>query len=303
MKKLIAILLVALLTLGMTSAIFAAGEPVYMDATATNNTVTITKKLTANGPEDVTVAYPGDTLAFTAGAGTVTESTLEGTTAPALPAIPSVTVNEGATSATITVTLPAFSAVGIYTYEITETDTNVAGVTYRTDAIKLVLTVVENDGKKVVAAVHCEATGETKTDEFENVYNAGSLKVSKTVAGNFGEKDKEWTFTVKFTAPSGDTVNSTIAYGDNKTIAAGWDGSKEVEVVLKDGESIQFDNVPAGVTYTVTEKEAGLNEKIMVCDLHINNCQKELNDVVFKLDRTILDNLLIISSWAFESNI
>ena len=58
-------------------------------------------------------------------------------------------------------------------------------------------------------------------------------------------------------------------------------------------KNIKFLEEKNDILATVTEKEAGLNEKIMVCDLHINNCQKELNDVVFKLDRTILDNLLI----------
>ncbi len=255
MKKLLSIALVLVLVLSLGATAFAANGATY-DATLTSNTITITKTLTANGPEGTQFKYPGDTLQFTASAGVVTEAT-EGTTAPALPAIENVTVAEGATSATITVKLPAFTTVGVYTYEITETDTNVAGVTYRTDAIKLVLTVIEQDGKKVVAAVHCEAQGETKTDTFENIFDAGSLKVSKTVTGNLGDKQKDWNFKVTFTAPTGDTVNSSITCTDSeKNIAAGWTGSKEVEFVLKHNESIQFDNIPAGVTYTVAETEA-----------------------------------------------
>ncbi len=259
MKKFIAILLATLLTLGMMSAAFAANGQTY-DASLETNEITITKTLTAKGPSGTTVKFPADTLKFTASAGTVTNATT-GVTAPTLPAIADVAVTEGATSAAITVKLPKFDNVGVYTYEITETDTGVAGVTYRTDKIVLVLTVVEQEGKRVIAAVHCETPVDTnnangnKSDTFENVYNAGSLKLTKTVTGNFGETDKEWNFTVKFTAPTGDTVNSTISYGD-QTIAAGWTGSKEVSVKLKHNESIQFDNIPAGVTYEITEAEA-----------------------------------------------
>ena len=58
-------------------------------------------------------------------------------------------------------------------------------------------------------------------------------------------------------------------------------------------KTIKFIEEKNGILSTVSEKEANLNEKIMVNDLHINNCQKELNDAVFKYDRAILDNLLI----------
>ena len=265
MKKLVSVLLVLVLVLSL--GISALAVETQYDASKDDNVVTITKTLTANGPEGTTVQYPGDTLTFTASAGTVTNATA-GTTAPALPAIPSVTVAEGDATATINVTLPVFTTVGVYTYTITENDTNVAGVTYHTDAITLVLTVIDQDGKKVVAAVHCEAAGQdgfdsttygqgTKTDVFENIYNAGSLNVSKTVAGNFGDKEKEFNFTVTFTAPSGDTVNSTITYGTNTIAPSAWsEGTASASITLKHGESVQFDNVPAGVTYKVVEAEA-----------------------------------------------
>lgn len=264
MKKLFAILLAAMMVLSMTTIAFANGEE--YDAGVETNEITITKTLKANGPDGTTVKYPADVLQFTAANGTVTDARA-GVTAPALPPIDNVTVTEGATSVAIKVKLPKFDNVGVYTYEITETDTNVAGVIYRTETIKLVLTVVEQNGKKVIAAVHCETpfdannANKTKSDTFENVFNAGSLKVSKQVTGNYGEREKDFHFTVKFSAPSGDTVNSTIKYGGDETtepetIAPGWTGDKEVEITLQHNQSIQFDNIPAGVTYTVVEAEA-----------------------------------------------
>ena len=58
-------------------------------------------------------------------------------------------------------------------------------------------------------------------------------------------------------------------------------------------KTIKFIEEKNSILSTISEKEANLNEKIMVNDLHINNCQKELNDAIFKYDRAILDNLLI----------
>ena len=56
---------------------------------------------------------------------------------------------------------------------------------------------------------------------------------------------------------------------------------------------IKFIEEKNKILSTLTEKETILNEKIMVNDLHINNCQKDLNDAIFKYDRAILNNLLI----------
>ena len=43
----------------------------------------------------------------------------------------------------------------------------------------------------------------------------------------------------------------------------------------------------------VNEKNSEIKNQLMVIDLHLNNCQKELNDACFKYDRVIVDNLLI----------
>ena len=58
-------------------------------------------------------------------------------------------------------------------------------------------------------------------------------------------------------------------------------------------KNIRFIEEKNKILSSISEKENNLNEKIMVNDLHINNCKKELNDAVFKYDRAILDNLLI----------
>lgn len=183
----------------------------------------------------------------------------------AVPTIANVTYSAGeagSSTATkdITITLPSYSAVGVYHYEFTEVAGVTAGVDYRSDVIKLVVTVIEQNGQKRVAAVHTESTG-SKSDVFTNTYSAGSLTVGKTVAGFFGDQNTKFNMTVTFKAPDNQTVKSDITVGTGETkqtvVAAGegWTGEKTYSFALAHGETITFDNIPYGVTYTVAEDD------------------------------------------------
>ena len=262
MKKFLSLALALVLVLSMSTVAFAAEgeETTYTDM----STVTLTKeyKLTNAG-----TTSPAETFAFSALTCTnVTDAADSVTTTNApVPTIASVSYTAGEAGGenakkNITITLPTYTSVGIYTYTFTETDGGTAGVTYRSDAITLVVTVIEQDGKVRVAAVHTEGEGEAKSGEFNNEYSAGSLSVKKTVTGIMGDQQKEFTVKVTFTAPEGDSVREAITYVDGtetKTIAAGegWTGSKEVEITLKHDETVTFTNIPYGVTYTVVEND------------------------------------------------
>lgn len=262
MKKILSLALALVLVLSMSTVAFAAEgeETTYTDM----STVTLTKeyKLTNAG-----TTSPAETFAFSALTCTnVTDAADSVTTTNApVPTIVSVSYTSGEAGGenakkNITITLPTYTSVGIYTYTFTETDGGTAGVTYRSDAITLVVTVIEQDGKVRVAAVHTEGEGEAKSGEFNNEYSAGSLSVKKTVTGIMGDQEKEFTVKVTFTAPEGDSVREAITYVDGtetKTIAAGegWTGSKEVEITLKHDETVTFTNIPYGVTYTVVEND------------------------------------------------
>lgn len=262
MKKLISLALALVLVLSMSTVAFAAegDEAAYTDM----STVTLTKeyKLTNAG-----TTSPAETFAFSALTCTNVTDAADGvTTANApVPTIDSVSYTAGEAGGenakkNITITLPTYNSVGIYTYTFTEFDGGTAGVSYRSDAITLVVTVIEQDGKVRVAAVHTEGDGEAKSGAFNNVYSAGSLSVKKTVTGIMGDREKEFTVKVSFTAPEGDTVREAITYVDGaetKTINAGegWTGSKEVEITLKHDETVTFTNIPYGVTYNVVEND------------------------------------------------
>lgn len=226
------------------------------------STVTVTKeyKLTNTG-----TTSPAETFTFSALTCTdVRDAGVGVTTANApVPTIASVTYAAGEAGSatakkTIAITLPTYTAVGIYTYTFTENDGKTAGVTYRSGAIELVVTVIEQNGKVRVAAVHTEGEGEEKSGEFNNEYSAGSLTVGKTVTGIMGDQQKEFTVKVTFTAPEGDTVREAISYTDGtetETIAAGWNTTAEATITLKHNETVTFTNIPYGVTYTVVEDD------------------------------------------------
>lgn len=274
MKKFLAIILAVVLMLSLSVVAFAdtqTGNTTADDTMPANqqNTVEITKtyKLTNAG-----TVSPAETVAFTFSKKGVTNAAT-GITLDNMPNLVSVVLADYAQGAATTagftsklvVTLPAYTGVGVYEYEIVETDGNMAGVTYGANAtpIKLVVTVTQGtNGLLEIAAIHTEGSNSTtKTDTFTNEYSAGSLAVSKTVTGNMGDKTKFFDITVTLVAPEGDTVGADIGISggsntENATsIAKGWTGTKSVTLKLKDGETVTLSNIPYGVTYTVTEAD------------------------------------------------
>jgi pilin isopeptide linkage protein len=231
-------------------ALAADAQATYTD----QGTVNITKSYELEGQG----VSPEETFTVTQdGAGTVSDS--DATTAPALTNISTVTFAKGAAGSDnktqdFAVTLPEYSKVGIYSYNLKETVGNTAGVTYRTDYIKLVVTVIEQNGLVRVAAVHCENEGGKKTSSFaDNKYSAGELDVKKTVEGNLGDKKKEFKFTVTFNAPADKSWTRDITV-DGGASDLKWDGNTAT-FTLSDGDTAKFKNVPAGVTYTVDEDD------------------------------------------------
>lgn len=271
MKKLLSTILTFVLVLSMTTVAFAADDKEYKDM----STVTLSKTYKL---ENADTTSPEETFTFSKLTCTsVTDAAADVTTDNApVPTIASVYYEKGEAGSetatkNITITLPTYTSVGVYTYTFKENDGGTAGVTYRDAEIKLVVTVIEQNGKVRVAAVHTEGSEEGKSNSFDNKYSAGSLAVAKKVEGNLGVTTKDFIMKVTFTAPDGDTVESDISYTDNdyndetnddKTIAptawtTGTDGKARatVEIELRHGETVTFKNIPYGVTYEVVEAD------------------------------------------------
>ena len=239
--------------------------PTYEDM----ESVTITKnyELTNGG-----TISPAETFHFTIERDDVTDAS-DGITSAnmPMPTIGTVTYAAGEAgsntkSKLITIDLPTYESVGVYTYIIHEVAGTSAGVTYYGDDILLRVTVIEQDGKIRVAAVHTEdpeATGDDKKDSFDNIYSAGELDIHKDVEGTLGDKNQYFEFTVSLTGDEGKT------YAESYAVTGGSGNTSNptsVEVVpgetrsytfyLKDGDTMKIENLPYGVDYTVTETPA-----------------------------------------------
>ena len=210
---------------------------------------------------------PAETFSFDIEADNVTDASEGIDAADYMPIVGDVTYAQGeAGSASktkkIEIKLPEYDSVGVYTYIIHEAAGNSAGVTYYGDAILLRVTVIEQDGKLRIAAVHTEdpeSTGEGKKDDFDNLYSAGELEVHKDVEGIMGNKDKYFKFTVQLTGEEGKTYQDSYAitggsYDANPTSIKIKPGeTTEATFYLKDDDTIHIENLPYGVEYKVSE--------------------------------------------------
>lgn len=211
---------------------------------------------------------PAETFSFDIEADNVTDAsddiTPENMPTPTIGTVSYRRGEAGSTTKTkeIKIDLPKYDSVGVYTYIIHEAAGGSAGVTYYGDAILLRVTVIEQDGKLRIAAVHTEdpeSTGEGKKDDFDNLYSAGELEVHKDVEGIMGNKDKYFEFRVQLTGEEGKTYQDSYAitggsYDANPTSIKIRPGeTTEATFYLKDDDTIHIENLPYGVEYKVSE--------------------------------------------------
>lgn len=211
---------------------------------------------------------PAETFSFDIEADNVTDAsddiTPENMPTPTIGTVSYAQGEAGSASKTkkIEIKLPEYDSVGVYTYIIHEVAGNSAGVTYYGDAILLRVTVIEQDGKLRIAAVHTEdpeSTGEGKKDDFDNLYSAGKLEVHKDVEGIMGNKEKYFEFRVQLTGEEGKTYQDSYAitggsYDANPTSIKIRPGeTTEATFYLKDDDTIHIENLPYGVEYKVSE--------------------------------------------------
>lgn len=260
-EKLLAGVLSISLAMGVSvMPAFAASGETYADM----DSVVIKKNYELANTDTIS---PEETFTFTIDPVTVTDASEGIEAADYRPIVGDVTYAQGeAGSASktkkIEIKLPEYDSVGVYTYIIHEVEGNSAGVTYYGDAILLRVTVIEQDGKLRIAAVHTEdpeSTGEGKKDDFDNFYSAGKLEVHKDVEGIMGNKDKYFKFTVQLTGEEGKTYQDSYAITggsydanpDSIKIRPG--ETTEATFYLKDDDTIHIENLPYGVEYKVSE--------------------------------------------------
>lgn len=150
-----------------------------------------------------------------------------------------------------------FDKVGVYRYTVEETNGNTNNVEY--DKTKYTVDIFVDTDLDIMAVVATVAGQSEKTPiKFTNSFASDSLKVSKNVVGNFGEKDRDFEFSVLIesndTLKDGTKINAYIIKNDSTkediTITVG----SSFDFKLKHGESLQIDELHIGTEYTVTEK-------------------------------------------------
>ncbi|MCI6274330.1 MAG: hypothetical protein MSA61_02365 [Coriobacteriaceae bacterium] len=178
----------------------------------------------------------------------------------------------------------AFAHAGVYAWTIRENATaNGSGIgAFQDDAqaYTLIATVVNGDNGlefssfEIVRGEATSVTNTNKTDKiaFDNKYtettleNGADLTITKVVAGNQGDKSKQFEFTVTFAAPSvlpkGQTaaqaLNAITATANGATdiqFADAADGATTRTITFKaaDAKGVTFSNVLVGTTYSVQE--------------------------------------------------
>lgn len=278
MKKLISLALALVMILSLATVAFAdtgdEEEPVQTPTPVQDAAITFNKQYKVNAG-----VAPAATFDFTV-IGTGYKG-FEDDEAKTLESYPSITASSvkfadkdsnsndlstftttGVGTSTLTLDVDNFN-LGYYYYDIKETAGNLAGVTYASNTVKLVLMVVREDNaetKHYYAYLTDENRNKLGADDnaFVNEYNAGSLKVSKTITGTAANTSRTFTFTITFTAPTGTSWTRNVipeTTGDN----GAWDTTDTLKytVDLSNNEYVQFPNLPAGTTYTVTEAADG----------------------------------------------
>ena len=265
MKKLIkrgfAALLALTLALGMSVSAFA------VEGTADTKTA-VAKKDYQLTHTDNNSESPAEDFHFTAKATNVTDANNPDGSAVTLDQVPNLTITDvsyekgGAGSANSVKGFDVtpdkdFPSVGVYTYEVTETDGKTAGVTYNKEKLELKATVFHDAETSKIKVAYAFRVGANKGATIVNTYSAGTLQVGKHVYGNLGNQEQKFNITVTLTAPEGQTVNSTITLSDNdktQILPSEWkNGTVTKRISLAAEQAIVFSNVPYGVTYKVQE--------------------------------------------------
>lgn len=278
-KRILAFMMAAAMVFGSSTAVMAA------DPTETAK-VTMTKKYQVNGAEGAqspaeTFQFTNATLASVAGTkyndtGAVdTEKAVEDSmgipTDVRKITITGPSYSEGDTTrdrdiTTAVITAAKYDSVGSYIYTFKETAGTTAGVTYDNNQYKLYVNVVNGDtaGTYKIGGAYVKNTAGTKVQEIVNIYQSGNLKITKTVTGNMGDKNKAFNVNVTLTVADGKKVKApvTITTTDTDlhnptTIAAGAWSENKAKVILhvKDGTTVELKNLPVGVSYAVEETE------------------------------------------------
>lgn len=112
----------------------------------------------------------------------------------------------------------------------------------------------------------------TKDDKFVNELETATLKVSKVIAGNQGDKEDTFAFEIKLTNAGNGTIIKAGTVDSGKTLPSGItpetttyttdaDGKLTINITLGHNEQLVLTGIPKGASYTVNEVPADDDSK------------------------------------------
>ena len=161
-----------------------------------------------------------------------------------------------------------FPHAGEYVYTVKETKGTDQGITYSTDTYTLRVYVANGQNGKVFVKAITAEKGTNSGDQankaekilFTNTYRKNaSLVIEKKTSGELADKSKRFDFTIRFEKSATEenladfTGTLTRKGGATETVTC---SKGTADFQLADGDKLEFQNLPAGTKYTVTEKGA-----------------------------------------------
>lgn len=290
-RRILSTLIALVLLCAMTATTAFADVPssLTVDGTTENGTINLTKYLVVDKDAPVPAAsfnfslepetvedntktenglpvYTGP--AVTNGTATVTFANGDTTTdgAEDNPILTDATKKFATKTTTLSLAGAIFTKPGVYRYGVTETTEGGSGLTV--DGTKYIVDVyvgyatpeggTESADLSILQTLTKKENATEKSDiTFKNTFASQSLTVSKMVAGNMGDRTKDFSFTLNITADGKLSENTTITavktaqdgYTSNVTVTVGSDST----FTLKHGETLAVPGLPEGTVYTVTE--------------------------------------------------
>lgn len=151
-----------------------------------------------------------------------------------------------------------FAAPGIYRYKITQTPPELDGlnVVYK----ELFLDIYVENGNSGLVAKGCTlstaAGSGSKISGFENKYVTHKLTITKVVAGNQGDKNKDFEFTVTIKGADGETYKyGTVKNGVTTMNQTTTKSGATFTETLKHGESVIVYGLSSEDKFAVTEAD------------------------------------------------
>lgn len=165
---------------------------------------------------------------------------------------------------TVDFTSVNFEAPGIYRYTITENNDSESGITYDTATRYLDVYVQNKDGGGFEIfgfVMRNSIDGDTKLGDddaaFTNEYTTYDLDLTKVVAGNQGDKNKNFNFTITITgAKEGTQFTVNGAEGSEAVLlTANSEGKAEGTYALKNNETVTVYGLTTGMDYQIVEED------------------------------------------------